>query len=206
MPVWPYLIYKLQNSRAGTGVVSLLPSVVSKALVNSTIKLVTSIETSYHCQVYILQIWSNLNYLIDSGRTFDIESLSISLTTSSFLRKNNVPLDTLTGMRIRSARTVIGTKIFKLLDRREKFSYKNVSRYRISNLKASAKVMNQKKRWLRLFAWVYEPTENLKKLMQNASILFVMLFLCFLISLCTIIPTVWGCRKQFSWVNIAWMI
>jgi hypothetical protein len=82
---------------------------------------------------------------MDSGRTFDIESLSISLTTSSFLRKNNVPLDTLTGMRIRSARTVIGTKIFKLSDRREKFSYKNASRYRILNLKASTKVMNKKK-------------------------------------------------------------
>lgn len=53
-------------------------------------------------------------YLIDSGRTFDIESLSMSLTTNSFLKKNNVPLDTLTGISIRSARTAIGTKIFKL--------------------------------------------------------------------------------------------
>lgn len=51
---------------------------------------------------------------MDLGRTFDIESLSMSLKTNSFFRKNNVPLDTLTGMRIRSARTAIGTKIFKL--------------------------------------------------------------------------------------------
>lgn len=51
---------------------------------------------------------------MDSGRTLDIESLSMSLTTSSFLKKNNVPLETLTGIRIRRAKTVIGTKIFKL--------------------------------------------------------------------------------------------
>lgn len=43
-----------------------------------------------------------------------MESLSISLTTNSLLRKNNVPLDTLTGIRMRSATTVTGTKIFKL--------------------------------------------------------------------------------------------
>lgn len=205
MPVWPYLIYKLQNSRAGTDVVSLLPSVVSKALVNSTLKLVTSIEISYHYQVYILQIWSNLNYLIDSGRTFDIESLSISLTTSSFLRKNNVPLDTLTGMRIRSARTVIGTKIFNLSDRKEKFSYKNAGRYRILNLKASAKVMNQKKRWLRLFARVNESTENLKvnAKCKYSFCIVVPLFLDFALHYN---PNVWGCRKQCSWVNIDRMI
>lgn len=53
-------------------------------------------------------------YLIDFGLTFDIESLSMSLITNSFLKKNNVPLDTLTGISIRSARTAIGTKIFKL--------------------------------------------------------------------------------------------
>lgn len=66
-----------------------------------------------------------LCYLIDAGRTFDIESLSISLVTSSFLRKDNVPLDILTGIRIRSARTVIGTKIFKLSDSKEKIWLQN---------------------------------------------------------------------------------
>ena len=53
-------------------------------------------------------------YLIDLGGTFDIESLSISLTTNSFLRKDNVPLDTLTGIRMKSATSVIGAKTLKL--------------------------------------------------------------------------------------------
>lgn len=57
---------------------------------------------------------------MDLGLTFDIESLSMSLKTNSFLRKYNVPLDTLTGMRIRSARTAIGTNIFKLRINRKK--------------------------------------------------------------------------------------
>jgi hypothetical protein len=56
----------------------------------------------------------NYSYLRDLGGTFDIESLSISLTTNSFLRKNNVPLDTLTGIRMRSATIAIGINIFKL--------------------------------------------------------------------------------------------
>jgi hypothetical protein len=38
----------------------------------------------------------------------------MSLKTNSFFKKNKVPLDTLTGIRITSARTVMGTKIFKL--------------------------------------------------------------------------------------------
>lgn len=53
-------------------------------------------------------------YLIDLGRTFDIDSLSMLLITKSFFRNDSVPLDTLTGMRMRSAVTVMGTKIFKL--------------------------------------------------------------------------------------------
>lgn len=53
-------------------------------------------------------------YLKDLGGTFDIESLSISLTTSSFFKKNNVPLETFTGIRMRRATTATGTKIFKL--------------------------------------------------------------------------------------------
>ena len=53
-------------------------------------------------------------YLIDFGWTFDIESLSMSLTTNSLLRKNNVPPDTFIGIRTRSATIVMGPKIFKL--------------------------------------------------------------------------------------------
>uniref|UniRef100_A0A7C9E8Q2 Uncharacterized protein n=1 Tax=Opuntia streptacantha TaxID=393608 RepID=A0A7C9E8Q2_OPUST len=51
--------------------------------------------------------------LYDFGGTFDIESLSISLRTSSLRRKNNVPPDIFTGKRMRSARIIIGRKIFK---------------------------------------------------------------------------------------------
>lgn len=54
-------------------------------------------------------------HLIDLGRTFDIESLSMSLITNSFFKKNKDPLDTLTGIRIRRARMAIGTNIFSLL-------------------------------------------------------------------------------------------
>lgn len=50
----------------------------------------------------------------DSGLILDIESLSISLTTKSLLRKNNIPSDTLTGIRTRSATIAVGTNIFKL--------------------------------------------------------------------------------------------
>jgi hypothetical protein len=59
---------------------------------------------------------------MERGRTFDIESLSMSLITNSFLKKNSVPLDTFTGMRIMSARIVIGTKIFKLPNESENIS------------------------------------------------------------------------------------
>lgn len=38
----------------------------------------------------------------------------MSLKIISFLRSTNVPPETLTGIRINSARVVIGTKIFKL--------------------------------------------------------------------------------------------
>lgn len=64
--------------------------------------------------------WNVLNnsYLKDLGGTFDIESLSMLLTTNSLLRKNNVPLDTLTGIRMRSATIVTGTNIFKLNNKR----------------------------------------------------------------------------------------
>lgn len=64
-------------------------------------------------------------HLIDFGRTFDIESLSMSLTTNSFLKKNNVPLDTLTGISIRSARIAIGMKIFKLPEQGENYLVAN---------------------------------------------------------------------------------
>lgn len=75
--------------------------------------------------VQLCLIWENQSYLMDLGRTLDIESLSISLTTNSFLKKNSVPLDTLTGIRTRSATIVIGTKIFRLSDQTEKTNYNN---------------------------------------------------------------------------------
>lgn len=53
-------------------------------------------------------------HLIDSGLTFDIDSLSMSLTTNSFLKKNSVPLDTLTGIRTTRATMAIGKNIFNL--------------------------------------------------------------------------------------------
>lgn len=74
-------------------------------------------------------LYETQSYLIDLGRTFDIESLSMSLKTNSFFKKNKVPLDTLTGIRIRSARTVIGTKIFNLHvteKQNSKFIYEDV--------------------------------------------------------------------------------
>jgi len=46
------------------------------------------------------------------------------LVTKSLFRKDNVPSDTFTGIRIKRATTVIGTKIFKLPDRSEKISVK----------------------------------------------------------------------------------
>lgn len=55
-------------------------------------------------------------YLIDLGRIFDIESLSMSLTTKSLLRKNSVPPETLTGISTKSAATAIGPNILKLIN------------------------------------------------------------------------------------------
>lgn len=82
------------------------------------------------CILYIhLSVLKICTYLMDSGWTFDIESLSMSLITNSFLKKNSVPLDTLTGMRIRSARIVIGTKIFKLPGEQQEISRMNVHLY-----------------------------------------------------------------------------
>ena len=91
----------------------------------TTAKSITYMAGSYK---YVSSHFENISpclrekqsYLVDWGRTLDIESLSISLTTSSFLRKNNVPLDTLTGTRIRSARTVTGKKIFNLAKNKPK--------------------------------------------------------------------------------------
>lgn len=71
----------------------------------------------------------NCSYLNDLGGTFDIESLSISLTTNSLLRKNNVPLETLTGIRMRSATIVTGTNIFKL-----KYKYLKINQNAQNNL------------------------------------------------------------------------
>lgn len=53
-------------------------------------------------------------YLWDPALTFEIESLSMSLYIIFLLRFNNVPPDTLTGMRTNRAISVIGTKIFSL--------------------------------------------------------------------------------------------
>lgn len=57
-------------------------------------------------------------YFQDLGLILDIESLSISLTTKSFPRKNNVPSDTLTGIRTKSATSAVGPNIFKLSRKR----------------------------------------------------------------------------------------
>lgn len=43
-----------------------------------------------------------------------MESLSMSLMTKSWLRKNNNPPDTLTGIRTKKATIAAGPKIFKL--------------------------------------------------------------------------------------------
>lgn len=53
-------------------------------------------------------------YLDDRGRTFDIDNLSMSLKTKSLFWKDNVPSDTLMGIRIRRATRVMGTNIFNL--------------------------------------------------------------------------------------------
>ena len=50
----------------------------------------------------------------------DIESLSISLTANSFLRRDNAPLDTLTGIRIKSARTDTSKKTFNLTKKQKR--------------------------------------------------------------------------------------
>lgn len=59
-------------------------------------------------------------HLLDPGLTFDMESLSISLKTTSFLRSSNVPPDTLTGIRTRRARVVMGRNILRLPRRRKR--------------------------------------------------------------------------------------
>lgn len=56
---------------------------------------------------------------------FDIESLSMLLTTKSRRRKNKVPPDTFTGMRTRSAARAIGPNIFKLSRQKEKMARLN---------------------------------------------------------------------------------
>lgn len=68
----------------------------------------------YHGALSTCSMIEMSNYLIDLGRTFDIDSLSMLLITKSLFRKDSVPLDTLTGIRTRSAIIVIGTKIFRL--------------------------------------------------------------------------------------------
>ena len=50
----------------------------------------------------------------------DIESLSISLTANSLLRRDNAPLDTLTGIRIKSARTDTSKKTFNLTKKQKR--------------------------------------------------------------------------------------
>jgi hypothetical protein len=65
------------------------------------------------------------DYLLDPGLTFDMESLSISLKTTSFLRFSNVPPDTLTGIRTSKATTMMGRNILRLSVRpkKKKVSY-----------------------------------------------------------------------------------
>ena len=50
----------------------------------------------------------------------DIESLSISLTENSLLRRDNAPLDTLTGIRIKRARTDTSKKTFNLTKKQKR--------------------------------------------------------------------------------------
>ena len=69
---------------------------------------------TFQKHILFLYYREKYTYLIDLGGTFDTDNLSISLTTNSLFKKNSVPLDTLTGMRMRSATMAVGRKIFKL--------------------------------------------------------------------------------------------
>ena len=56
---------------------------------------------------------------MEPGLTFDMDSLSISLNITSFLRFSSVPPETLTGMRTSKATTMTGRKILRLQVRPE---------------------------------------------------------------------------------------
>lgn len=60
-------------------------------------------------------------YFRDLGLILDMDSLSTSLTTKSLLRKNNVPPDTLTGIRTKSTTIAVGPNIFRLSMTKEKY-------------------------------------------------------------------------------------